>query len=293
MGVMKNTPPILTPGRGPWYVAAAAMLFATAGIASRLAPAGAPAAQFGVARLLIGGIVLAAYLGPRAIAGVFPVLPRVPLALAAIAMALFQWSYFAAIDGAGVGVATLISAATSPVVADAMAAACDARRPLWNCLAGACLMALGVSCIAQADGVTATGIAVALLSGAAYAGYTGCTAKLEKSRAGGGLASTALALVSSGLVLLPAARTELLAMFSLAGLLVALYLGIGATALAYALLVTGLKQVSAASALAILMLQPLAAVLLGAAVLGESMNALTLVGMALIAIAHALRVFNQ
>ena len=124
---MKTANPPLH-GPGPWYAAGAALLFASAGIASRFAPAGVPAAMLGVVRLLVGGVALATFMGPRALAAALLSLPYMSLAAAALAMALFQWSFFAAIDRAGVGVVSLICVAAGPVFADLLDTA-RARRP--------------------------------------------------------------------------------------------------------------------------------------------------------------------
>lgn len=274
----------------PWCVAASAMLFASASIASRLAPAGVPAALFGVVRLLLGGLFLAGLLGPRAIGGALRGLPRAPLAAAALAMALFQWSYFAAVERAGVGVASLVSAGASPLFADAFALARAGRRPSAAFLAEAALTVLGLA-IAGYSSMSAAATGLSLVSALAYATYTTAAARLERGWTGGGLASTAAALVVAGLVLLPASGGDIAAMFSPSGLLVAAYLGLIATALAYALFVSALRRVSAAGALAILLIQPLAAVLFGATLLGEPISGPVLVAGATIALALAARVF--
>src|SRR5690349_2974771 len=216
-------------------VVAASLLFASAGFASRFAPPGVPAALFGVIRLLIGGMILTAFLGPRAVGSALLTLPRAPLVAAAVAMALFQWSYFAAVEAGGVAIATLVSAAASPVFADAIDAFRRRTWPQRNRLAGACLIALGVACLAQSDDATGASLTLSLFAGAAYAGYANSAARLEQGQAGAGIASTATALVFAGLILLPGAASGAAAIFSPRGLLVAAYLGTAATALAYAL----------------------------------------------------------
>jgi drug/metabolite transporter (DMT)-like permease len=81
-------------------VGVAAVLFASAGVASRLAPPGISVATFGVARLLVGGVVLAAIGRSRRPAELVSWRAGGLLALAAVAMAGFQWCYFAAVaDG--------------------------------------------------------------------------------------------------------------------------------------------------------------------------------------------------
>ena len=273
-----------------WSIAAAAALFASAGLASRYAPPGVPAAVFGVARLLVGGVILAGYLGPRALATALRVLPAAPLAIAAIAMGLFQWSYFAAVDGAGLGAATLISTAVAPVFADCIEAVRRGARLSRARVAMLFLAAGGVGCFSAADGVTAMSVLLAVLSGAAYAAYAAGAAVLEQSRAGGGLASTAIALLCGGLALLPAMDGNAFVILTPSGLAVMAYLGVVATAMAYALFVSGFRGVSAATALAILLLQPAVALFAGAVMLGEPLGPSVLAGAACIALAMAIQV---
>ena len=275
---------------GVLHVAAASLLFASAGIAGRLAPPEIPAAALGTARLLVGGALLAAFVGARRIAAAFTVLPRAPLALAAAAMALFQWSFFAAVGRVGVAVATLVSCAAAPFCADALEAIAHRTRPAANVLAGAAFALLGVAALVPAS--SRGGIALALAAAGAFAAYCVAAASFERLASGAGLASTSVCLVIGGLALLPAAGSRIASAFEPASLPYTLYLGAVATAPAYALLVRALARVPAATALAIQQLQPLAAMLAGLA-LGESAGTGTLRAAPLMALALALRACKQ
>ena len=277
-----------------WSAAAAALLFASAALAARLAPEGTPAALLGAARLLLGGAALAAVLGARGPAAWSP-LPCGALAIAALAMAIFQWSFFAAVALAGAGVATLASAAASPVVADALAAVRARRRPKSSEIIGAALTLLGLGCLAGDAAQSGAGLALALASGAAYAVYAAQAARFERQRAGSGLAATALSLLCAGGVLLPGAllhATPALPLLSVRAIAVVAYLGLAATALAYALFVPALRRLSAASGLAILLVQPLAAVLAAAVLFDEPVGAAHFAAAAGVALALAVRALD-
>jgi DME family drug/metabolite transporter len=253
----------------PWSVVAAALLFASAGVASSYAPPGAPAALWGEARLLLGGALLGLWLGPPALLGAWASLPRAPLAAAALSMAIFQWSFFAAVQAAGVAVATLASAVT-PVFVEAIELTRSRRAPRAGFVLAAALCALGLAIL---DRLSGAGVSFALVSALAYAAYASATARLERSRMGGGLASTAMALLLAGLLLLPGAGGGIAVLVTPAGLLVAAWLGAVATALAYALFVRGLGRMHPSGALAVLSIQALAAIVAGATLLGEQVDA--------------------
>jgi DME family drug/metabolite transporter len=255
----------------PWSVVAAALLFASAGVASSYAPPGAPAALWGEARLLLGGALLGLWLGPPALLGAWASLPRAPLAAAALSMAIFQWSFFAAVQAAGVAVATLASAATPVYFVEAIELTRSRRAPRAGFVLAAALCALGLAIL---DRLSGAGVSFALVSALAYAAYASATARLERSRmGGGGLASTAMALLLAGLLLLPAAGGGIAVLVTPAGLLVAAWLGAVATALAYALFVRGLGRMRPSGALAVLSIQAFAAIVAGATLLGEQVDA--------------------
>jgi drug/metabolite transporter, DME family len=274
-----------------WRIAGAALLFASAGLVSRVAPADISAPTFGLARLLVGGMVLALFLKPRRLAAALASLPRAPLLLAAVTMALFQWTYFGAVADAGAGVATLISASASLIFADAIDAVRERQLP-WSRAGAVCATVLSIVCVALSDGMTVSAVMLALMAGAAYATYTAAAARLEHAQEGGGLASTSLALLLGGLLLVPVATGNLMAVVSWQALLAVTYLGLVATAAAYALFVSSLGTVSTPAALAVLLVQPLVAVLAGAFVLGEPVNVGVFAGIALLVLGLGARVLG-
>lgn len=262
----------MSPRHAPQRVIAAALLWASSGVVACVAPAGISAPAFGAARLLVGGAALALAMPPRQLAASLPALLRPQLLVACMAMALFQWSFFAAVSGAGVGIAGLVSAVGAPFFADAFAAAAGRMRlsPQWR-IAALCGVA-GIALLGMSGRVGGAGLAQALLSAFAYAAYTHAVASLERARPAAGLAGTIVALLGAGLMLLPLGAAHLPALLTPRGLAVIAYLGIVATALAYRLYVTGLRQLTPGGALMLLYLQPASAWLMGELILHEHLD---------------------
>lgn len=270
------------------FVVASALLWASAGVAAVLAPAATPASAMAAARLLIGGVALALGAGPRGLSRMTAALPRRHLGVAVAAMALYQWSFFAAVAGAGVTATAFVSAAAAPFFADAFAFAFPTARarafpaPLWVLAASFC--AAGTLAFGFSHPAALAGLALALASGAAYAIYTVAAARLGAS----GQAGSAVALIGAGLALLPVCAGRLDCLFSLRALLVAAWLGLACTALAYRLFAAGLRCLAPGRALALLFVEPVAAALLGALLLDERLTAIDGLGIALLALAALL-----
>ena len=270
---------------GYGFVVTAALLWGTAGIASTLAPAGIPAAAFADVRLWMGGCGLAWVLGPRRLRQVLIVKARRPLVVASGALALFQWSFFTAVASTGVAVATVVSTTTAPLMAGALAYACN-RVPLslawWFAFV---LTVIGLAFVgADAPRASLIGVFWALASGALYALFTQTITACEHVP-GDDVAITAWALLAGAVALTPMAATYLEIFLSLRGMVVAVYLGWVTTALAYGLYILGLRRLGATAALAALWVQPLAGILFGFLVLHEVFNPRALVGVSCLALA--------
>jgi len=238
-------------------IAASAVLFASVGVAAAAAPPGVPAAAWAEIRMLAGGILLAAAIGPRNLAEAVRGRARRRLALAAVAMALFQWTFFAAVERSGPVDAALFSTAAAPLVARLIERGRGAGVAISAAfLAMACALA------------PSAGLALCLLAGGWYAGYTIFAARDR------GLAATCAALLASGVALLPSSlATPAPVLLSAKGLAVAAYIAVAGTALAYWLYATALREVAPASALAVQIVQPLAAMALGAVLTGAGIDA--------------------
>jgi drug/metabolite transporter, DME family len=192
-----------------------------------------------------------------------------------VGLAVYHTAYFAAVQLAGVTVATLVTLGAGPVLV-ALGGRVALGERLGRTGTGATLAAtLGVGLLVAGGGGGAgqaplAGCGLALLAALGYAGVTLLTRAGGQRR--GDPYDTVLASFAVGTaVLLPAAvlggllpyRNPLLA----AGLIG--YLGAVPTALAYGLFFAGLRVVPAATAAVVALLEAVAAAALGVALLGE------------------------
>ena len=282
---MHSEPPSATRFHdGHASIALAAGLWATTGLAGALAPESASATALAEARTLVGGLVLAVFVGLRSGAAPFVQVIGWPLVAASAALAVFQWAFFAGVRGVGSAVAAVVSAGVSPLASDFLAALRVRRLPRrWIVLGSVASGAALFSAVVRGAPGTFGGLLAAALSGIAYAVYAEIAARPVRGLAervadppargqAASLALTALALLGAAAALAPAAASSVWSMTSARGAVVTAYLGIVATALPYAAFVRGLRRMAPADALAVLTFQPVAATLLGWFVLDERLD---------------------
>src|SRR6188768_3375592 len=120
-----------SPGFSVVSVLAATTLWGTSGPAAALADVGASPVAVGAARLLVGGLALAAV----ALAAGAPVRSWLCgrdwrwLVVAAASTAIFQAAFFAAVDRTGAGLATVVALGAAPVATGVLAHSVH-REPL-------------------------------------------------------------------------------------------------------------------------------------------------------------------
>src|SRR4051794_13326457 len=248
----------------------AAVCFGTTGTAQALGPDGLAPAGVGAARILVGGALL------LLLGGSLRRLPRRPLILAAIAVAAYQVSFFAAVADTGVAVGTIVAIGSGPALAGAIEWALTKRPPTKAWAAATAPALTGVTMLAlQGDDATISlpGVGLALIAGASYATYT-LAAKRMLMREHRPETVMAGAFGGGAVLLLPVVALNHDVITQPGGLALALFLGIVPTALAYVAFARGLKHLSAADTATITLAEPLTATLLGVVVLGEHFNAL-------------------
>lgn len=273
-------------GAARGFVLLAAVCFGTTGTAQALGPAAAPA-TVGAARIAVGGALL--LLVARLIAG----RPRRPaslraLAAAAVGIALYQVSFFAAVTLTGVAVGTTVAIGSGPILAGLGARLVDGA-PLTGRWAVATALAGGGVALLVAGGtgaaaVTASlpGVALALAAGAAYAGYT-LAAKRLLERGDRPEWVMALAFGLGALALAPILlRGDAAWLGTWPGAAMAFFLGAVPTAAAYLLFARGLQRLPAGETATLTLAEPLTAALLGVALLGERLSPPGLGGVALV-----------
>ena len=269
-------------GPGPWLILAAAALWGTTGTARALGPAGVDPLSVGAVRIIIGGTLLALIALATRRRDLRRLAP-VPTLIAAASVAVYQLAFFSSVAILGVALGTIIAIGSAPIVTGLLSAIRgDPPAPRWYVATGAAI--LGVTLLAQ-PGAEAPldlgGVLLAMTAGAGYALYATCAKELLRAHP----PSTVMAAAFAGgaILLVPvAARTDLGWLADPRGLLVALHLGVVATALAYAFFGRGLALVPTATAATLSLFEPLTATVLGMVILGERLTLLQFAGAAAI-----------
>jgi DME family drug/metabolite transporter len=278
-----------TPNSSRLLVLAAALCFATTGTAQELGPEGLEPVAVGAARIAVGGSLLALFawwLGRRRHASKsVREMPPARLGAIAMAVAVYQLSFFAAVHLTGVAVGTVVALGSAPAFAG-LAGRLAGDGPLGSRWAlSTALACAGVTLLvvagAGATEIDPLGIGLALVSGSGYATYTVASKRLlsdghaPEQVMAFGFGAAALLLTP---VLVLAGGAELA---TPQGLGLALYLGLVPTALAYILFARGLKRITAGETATLTLAEPLTAAALGVLVLGEHPGALAGLGAAI------------
>ena len=263
----------------------AALTFATTGTAQALGPDASPLVV-GAARTAVGALLLALIARFVTRPGARIPWPPAVVAIAAVGIASYQLTFFAAVADTGVAVGTVVALGSAPALAGLMARIAD-RTPLsrrWAACTACATAGVGLLVLGgrEAD-VSPPGVLLALGAGASYAAYTVAGKRLLA--AGHGPEHTMARAFSIAAVLLApilAVAGPSSALFTPDGLLLALYLGAVPTALGYVLFARGLRHVAPGEAATLTLAEPLTAAALGAVVLGERPGALAVAGAALV-----------
>lgn len=292
MSFIMQTQQSTSQANGLWLVIGAAILWGTIGIATQaIYQLDSTSSLFiNLTRLLVATPILwlACWqsIGPRMFQ-----LPKRDLAmmcLNGVMLALSQAAYFASIRYAGVTIATLLTICLAPLVVVYVAAWLRLEQltkrvlvSLGCALVGSVLL-VGLQSIEGNAHHLWIGSGLAIFSAVGYAGMVVGGRLLARHHYpplqvtaftfGAGSVVLLILNVVSGVVLVHTAQ----------GWLLALYLGIVPTALAYWLFQTGLRSVSATSASLIGLLDPVVAAGLAWVLFGERLSPLSLIGAGLL-----------
>ncbi|MFD0656419.1 DMT family transporter [Thermocatellispora tengchongensis] len=280
---------------GAGAVLGAAALWGTAGAAGVIAFGGGGAVDsvaLAAARLVVGGVVLALGVGLGRVAGVVRGMPpgdRWLMGAAAVAVAVYQLAFFAAVSRTGVAIGTVVAIGSGPVFTGVLAWGFERVRPSrrWGvataaAVLGCALLILGGEAAVAGSGQVAEGVALALVGGLIYAFYAVCAARMI----GRGAASDGVMggmFGGAALIMLPVLLVGDVGWLGTpAGLGVALYLGCATTALAYFLYGRGLRTTPVATAATLALAEPAVAAVLGVVVLGERLGGVSVGGLVLL-----------
>lgn len=274
-----SRPALPAAGLASVTVVLAAVLFGTSGTARELGPDSASSLSVGAARITIGSIVLWSVVIAGRRRGPLPssttIRPlRWLLGIGGLGVAIYTPLFFVAVDRAGVAIGTVVAIASGPFFAAGLDWTFRGVRPTAAWLRGTVVTAIGAAVLVVAvdsggSGVDLLGVFAALAAGFGYATYS-VSSKATMER---GLASTiALAIpftIGVVVVLALSAREPAGWLTTWTGFAMALYLGVVATGFAYVLFGYGLRRLTSATAVTLVLAEPLTAALLAVVVLDE------------------------
>ncbi|NUT31908.1 MAG: DMT family transporter [Hamadaea sp.] len=220
--------------------------------------------------------------------GIRALFPRGVVVIIGLGLAVYQSAYYLSIAQAGVAVGTVATLGACPILV-----AVGARVFLREALGGRGALAIGVAIVGlvlivggpgEVGPDPALGVAWALASAAGYAMVTLVT-RVYADRIGADDVGTTLAsFCVATICLLPAAAAEGLLPTTRVPEAVGwlIFLGVVPTAMAYTMFFSGLRTVPATTAAMLVLFEPLSALALAVALLGERLGVPALAGTVLL-----------
>jgi DME family drug/metabolite transporter len=272
-------------------IVAAAVLWGTTGTAQDLGDVQAAPVVVGVARIALGGALLALVALVTSRTGPTHQHPGTrgvresgaPWAVVAgiVAVAGYQACFFAAVERAGVALGTLVAIGSGPVFTGIVALVASGERPVPRWYPATGLAVVGCALLLAPGGdstLDGAGLGLALGAGLSYAVYT-VAAKALLSRGVPGPTVMATFFLGGAVLLAPAllvADTDGLTTGK--GIAMVFWLGVATTAVSYVFFSAGLHRLQSSTVATLSLTEPLTAALLGVVVLGERPGLLAAVG---------------
>lgn len=274
-------------------IIAAAVLWGTTGTAQDLGDVRASPVVVGVARIALGGALLAlvavlsrSVYSPSSGATNASTQngwwwPIGPVVAGIVAVAGYQACFFAAVDRAGVALGTLVAIGSGPVFTGLVALVASGERPVSRWYPATGLAIVGCALLLAPGGdseLDAVGLGLALGAGLSYAVYT-VAAKAVLSRGVPGPTVMATFFLGGAILLAPAllvADTD--GLTTGRGIAMVFWLGVATTAVSYVLFSAGLQRLRSSTVATLSLTEPLTAALLGVVVLGERPGLVAAVG---------------
>lgn len=266
-------------------VAAAAVLWGTTGTIQAFLPVARDPLAVGALRLIIGGAGLLIF--ARALTGPLPQwrqLPKRAVILAGLSMAAYNALFFFGVAQAGVAMGTLVALGSAPIWVALYTAFRERALPGALPLLGQGMAIIGGALVILAPGVSNVpllGLGFAAGAGVSYAAYAVISAQMPTHL--GPLWVAALVFGAAAVIISPGLLVVDLAWIdSLTSLALLVFLGLGATALAYWCFTWGLRRVPVGTAVTFTLIEPLSAFLLAVTLVGETANAQSIIGAAIL-----------
>lgn len=255
-------------------VVGAALLFSTSGTTKSLLVPDAWPPSVAAVRLALGAAGMVAFVAWRRLGQQWQRLLRRPLVwVMALGVAGYQAFFFIGVQSAGVATGTLVALGSAPLMAGVLGWFVGEGAPGWGWTAATGVGVLGLLLLTGSGQPAGWGVLAALAAAASYAVYTVLGAQL--SREGWDSSAVLAAAFTLGAALLVPFLAWASWVFTGPGLVAAVWLGLGATSLAYLLFGLGLPVLQPGHIATLTLVEPVGATLWGVLLLGER---LTIVG---------------
>lgn len=268
-------------------VLGAAFCFGTTGTTQQLGVPEISPVAVASARLLCGALflIIFAYLLERRNSGYR--MPRIDLLIAGCGIAIYQLTFFSAVDSTGIAIATVTALGTAPTFSAIVAYLILREKPLLNWYIGTSVTIVGIVLVGTANGVEGFnfgGILVASIAGLGFAIFNViCRKSLEKGASD--IWVTAQTFGIAALFSAPFLFAESPVWITTRnGILTILWLGIFTTSLGYILFMYGLKRIPSSLAATVVLAEPATATILAAVVVGEPLVGQSYLGIVTVAL---------
>ena len=261
------------PMRGVLMVLLAAVCWGTTGTAQSFAPPTLSAYWVGALRLLASAVFFAAVLAATRSGSGWRQLPWGGVAIAGLGMAVYNLAFFAGVRATGVAVGTAVALGSGPIWAGLLQALGGQRPPGRWWVGTALAVTGGVLMVGggerdAAQPITALGLGLCLLAGLSYAVYALVNKRLVTAAAPS-LVTCAVFTLAAAVALPLAAVIAGPLVLTARDALIAAYLGVVATGVAYLLFSHALRHISAATGVTLALAEPVTAFVLAVLVVGE------------------------
>ncbi len=197
------------------------------------------------------------------------------VAVGGVAFAINQFTFFVALDRAGVAAGTVIAVASVQVAAGTFDWLLEGRRPAPRWWTGIALAIGGVAALgmggAESLPIDPLGVIAAVVAGTAGAAVVMSAQRLIPTR--GVVGSMASVMTVGAVLLAPLAVASASSLLDLRAAAVVLWLGLVTITAAYGLLAMGLSNLSLATVAGITLIEPAVAAILAVTVVGEQASA--------------------
>ena len=255
------------------FLAGACLCFGTSGTAQALGPDDSSPLGVGAARLLLGAIGLFALIKFREPKN----LPRNLLWIGALAVALFQVTFFSGVRLTGVAMGTVIALGSAPAITAILNWLIYKKLPTIRWIFATCVTAAGITLLFLSKGeirIDLAGVLLSLGAGASYASYALVSKELLNRGVTPNVVMSTLfirgAVLTAPLLLL--LINDSAWFFKLDSFAMILWLSFISLTLAYFLYIRGLAQTSTSNAATITLIEPVTATFLAAVILREAIT---------------------